>query len=471
MNLTKANFVLAVAAAVLAVPTWLTIRSEATTFVDVAAVPRLFEGFTPDLVAALLLAEPKKEQPAPPPNADPNQKPQIQYDQIAFQRADKGFLLQNMGELSGAPANRELLEMQVWKHLGEIRADKDALVQPDATDEQLASYGLDAAQAFVVKAINREQQVIAELLVGKDTASGKATADAVRGVFVRRADSRDVVLYEVPFWQRSLKAETWLDRAVLKAPGDKVRRLSVRNQTGEVVFQRAKGTASWTCDKPPEGKAAVRQMEVEGLVQRCAFVAAAQFVRPLASATLNAWGLDPSRVEVQVTYERDDQDVVAVLGIGAPLEGKNECYLRSSDSPFVMTIAAHLAAPFERDLGELFDPAAPAGDGKDGAAHPGGEAPQPGKEPAKESGVAPGPEAKDPAKEPAKDAPKDGEAPTAPAPPAPTPAGTPGGTIPAPGDGSRPEAGGAPAVPAPANPGQPGGGSPGGTPPGGGGER
>jgi hypothetical protein len=370
VNLSRANTFLAVAAVVLAVPTWLTIRSEATTFVDVAHVPRLFEGFDPEQVATVVLGAPQKEQPAPPPNQDPNQKPPIQYDTLSIQRTDKGFVLgQGMGDLTGAPIKRELLELQVLKHLSEIRADRDAMVRPDATDEQLAEYGLDPEHAFIVKAGNAERQVIAELLVGKDTASGKGGGtDTVRGVFLRRGDSRDVVLYEVPYWNRQLKPDVWLDVRLLTVPGDQVRAVSLKNKTGTIEFTRPKGQASWRCDAPPEGRAAVRQVEVEGLVQRFGYLQASQFLKSMAAAApnLNAWGLEPAQLEIKITYDKDDQQRTAVIGVGVVVEGKSENYLRSSESQFAMTIGSNMVTPYEKPIGEFFDPKAPAPEnGKD----------------------------------------------------------------------------------------------------------
>lgn len=64
MNLTKANLLLLGAAAVLAVPTWITVTGERDLYVDVAAVPRMFEGFTPDSVAQLVLGTPKAARDA-----------------------------------------------------------------------------------------------------------------------------------------------------------------------------------------------------------------------------------------------------------------------------------------------------------------------------------------------------------------------------------------------------------------------
>ena len=360
MNLTKANTLLAVAAIVLAVPTWLTIQGDLENFVDTAQVPKMFDGFTVDNVATVVLGKPKDPQPEAQtqPGADPNQKPQIQYDQLQFQRTDKGFVLgQAMGEKYGAPANGQMLELQVWKHLSSMPFDRETLVQEGATEEQLVSYGLDPAHAFVVKAGNAQGQVIAELLVGKDTNLGAQGTDVVRGVYVRKADSRDVAFYEVPLWNRSIDAQQWLDLWVAKVPADMVRRIEVKNQTGQAAFVRKKGESSWACEAAPAGKGAVRQIEVEGLVQRLGYVQAQDYVRPLASAPLAQLGLDTPTVVVSVVYEKDGKDTTLEVAAGKQIEGKPTQYVRCSASDFVCALPVQWAAGFERDLGEFFDPA------------------------------------------------------------------------------------------------------------------
>lgn len=361
MNLNRSNAILAVAALALAVPTWLTMRAELETFVDMTQVPKLFEGFTPDNVVAVALRKPKDPQPVvpPQPGADPNQKQPPQYDQIQFQRTDKGFVLgQAMGEKFGAPVNPQMLELQVWKHLSSIPADRETLVQENATEEQLAEYGLDLAHAFVVMAVNAQQQVLAELLVGKDTSIGAQGAETVRGVYLRKAGSLDVAFYEVPLWNRVIDAQQWLDLAVARIPADMVRRVEVKNQTGQAAFTRKKGEASWVCEAPPAGKGALRQIEVEGLVQRLGHIQAQDYVRAVGGGPLGVYGLEQPKVTVQVVYEKDGKDVTVDIALGNPIDGKATQYVRCSLSDFVCAMPAQWGSGFERGIGEFFDPAA-----------------------------------------------------------------------------------------------------------------
>jgi hypothetical protein len=372
MNLARQNVVLLVAAAVLAVPTWMQLAREGDAFTDFATIPLLFDGFTADNVGTILLGRPKAEQPPPDPQR-PDQKRAIAYDQVQLQRSDKGWQIgallapgQPPVELAGAPVNKDRVESDVFLHLRQIRSDREALVQANATDEQLKSYGLDQASAFVIKALDRTaQNVVAELYVGRDAGEGQTGSEAVKGVFVRKGDTADVVLYEFTekVWRREVTVDQWLDKLVLRLEPDKVTALSLRNaaSAGTVFsFVRTDGKASWQAVDAPAGLGAVRQSEIEVLVQRLRYVAVQEFRTPLARAgNLETLGLKPGQIEVRCSYKDGDQDRTVTLVVGNKVDGKNECYFTSSDSPFLMTWAAGMVTPFERDPKELFDPPAP----------------------------------------------------------------------------------------------------------------
>lgn len=393
MNLNQRNLVLLAVAAGLCVPTWLQLRRDAETFVDFGGIPLLFDGFTADNVGSLLLAKPKDEQPAPNPNQT-GPKP-IAYDQLAIQRTDKGWQVggvpgQAPGDLVGAPVSKDRVEQMVFEHLRSIRNDRDALVQPDATPEQLKEFGLDEEHAFLVRAVDKTgARVVAELLVGRDAGAGKGGTDTVRGQFVRKRDSNDVVLYETTKpWLRSIETDVWLERMLLRADPDKVRRLSIRNAaTGAkpFVFAREPGKAMWQAVDPPDGLGALRQAQVEGLSNRFRYFAAQGYLRPLTRAgNMQALGLFPPQIELSVTVEEDGQQRVVDFAIGNKLDDKNEYYLTSNESQFLMTVPAGNVVPFELDVKEqMFDPA-PGGGEKPGD-DKGGE-PKPGEKPKDDRG-------------------------------------------------------------------------------------
>ncbi len=372
MNLAKRNVVLAVLALALAVPTTLQLRRDADTFVDLGSVPLLFDGFTADNVGFVALGQPKQEQPAPDPN-NPNQ-PKVAYDQLTFQRSDKGWMLAPGHELAGAPISKDRVENDVFAHLRAIRADRDVMVRPNATPEQLESYGLDEKQAFVIRVTDAtplRPTVIAELLVGKEASTGQTGTDAVRGVFVRKSDSTDVVLYEYERgWRRDVQLDQWLDKVLAKLEPDKVERLSLRNAaTGPapVTFAKLDGKASWQVIDPPPGVGAVRQMEVENLVQRLRWIAVQDYRLPTARAgNLAALGLAPPRIEIDLVVADGDRKRELKLAVGNQVDGKNEFYLQTNEpgfAAFIMTWPAGTVAQFELDAkAQLFDPPPRDGD-------------------------------------------------------------------------------------------------------------
>lgn len=365
MNLNKSNAVLAVLAAALAVPTWLQLRRDAETFVDLGAVPLLFDGFTADNVATITVAMPKKEQP--PPDANAADKPRVAYDQLVFQRSDKGWMLAAVPgqELAGAPVQKDRIEADVFTHLRGIRADRDTMVQPGATPAQLESFGLDEAQAFVVQAKDQSGRALADLLVGRDAGQGQVGTEAVRGVFVRKSDSNDVYLYELERgWRRDAQQELWIDRVLAKLEPEKIHRLSLRNTAtaGKTfVFAREPGKAAWRAVDPPPGLGAVRQSEVENLAQRLRWIAAQEFRVPMQRAgNLQVLGLVPGMIEIELHARDGERDRVLKLTIGNRVDDKNEYYLACNESPFLMTWPGGAVTPFELDVAaQLFDPAPP----------------------------------------------------------------------------------------------------------------
>ena len=367
MNLMRSNLVLAGIALVLAVPTGLQLAADADTFVDVGNIPLLFDGFTVDNVGQLLLAMPKKEQPPVDP-ANPQQVPKVVYDQIVLQKTDKGWVLAAVQgqDLAGAPVNKERVESDVLLHLRSIRADRDALVQPNATPAQLKDYGLDETQAFVVRAIDPTGlNSVAELLVGHDAGAGQTGTEAVRGVFVRKRDSSDVLLYELDTgWLRSVQQDQWLDRMLAKLDVDKVTKLVVRNAASgpqPFTFQKLDGKSSWTAVEPPAGLGALRQSEVEALVQRFRWIQVQDFKQSLQrTPNLAALGLQPAQSEFELVVREGERDRTIKLSVGNKVDDKNEFYLLCTEVPFLLTWPAGTVASFELDVkAQLFDPVAP----------------------------------------------------------------------------------------------------------------
>jgi hypothetical protein len=371
MNLKFRNVVLGVISLLLAVPTILQLRSEADTFVDVSRIPLMFAGFTSDNVGSILLALPKEIQPEPPANPNPNQPQQdaVAYDQLLLKLTDSGWRIgdvpgQASSQLAGAPVMKPRVEADVFLHLRLIRNDPETLVQSNATDEQLAKYGLDEQHAYLIRVGDKTgKTIVAELYVGDDSSIGQTGPDAVRGVFVRQKGSNDVVLYEWQKpWRRSIEASQWVDRLLMRVDPSKVRSFTIKNASTKgktFAFEREPGKAMWGAKGGAENLGALRQTEIEGLIQRFRYLSVAAFERPISRAgDMAALGLFPSAaIEISFTVEEDAGPRTVKLAVGGRVEGRNEYYLTSNTLPFLMTWPASMVTNFELDVAQrLFDP-------------------------------------------------------------------------------------------------------------------
>ncbi|MFO1077767.1 MAG: DUF4340 domain-containing protein [Planctomycetota bacterium] len=380
MNLTKANIVLLVAAAALAIPTGMQVAGDAESFVDYERVPLLFDGFTADNVGFVQMSIPKKEQPPVDPQK-PDQKPPVAYDHLFVQRTEKGFALapQQPGSLAGAPVAKDRVQQDVFEHIGKIRDDKQTRIAQGASEEKLKEYGLDEAHATLIRLSDRSgQNVIASLYVGRDAGKLGGT-ESVRGVFVRKTDSSDVVVYEFDKgWRRDTNPETWIDKVLLKLAPEAVTRLSLQNGSNggqPMVLTRGDTKASWTAATTPAGRSVLRQGEVEAFLNRLRWISAQDFKMPMTHAKPAELGLLPPQIALEITWRDGDTERTSTFQVGKRLDGdQNVYYFTSSEVPFLMTWPAGMVTPLEVDTATWFDPVAPTGE-------PGKDAPKDDKKP------------------------------------------------------------------------------------------
>lgn len=370
MNLVKSNLVLLSVTGVLGVFTTLQLWSESESFVDYSRIPLMFDGFTEDNVGFVTIGKPKEQQPDPNP-ATPEKTPPIAYDQLYLQRTGEGWVIGQLpgqlNNLAGAPVNLTQVETNVFAHLRLIRSDKETMIQQNATPAQLEDYGLDEAHATLMKISDLTgQNVVASIYIGGPAAGKLSGAEAVRGVFVRKGGTTDVVLYEYEKgWFHDVDANRWVDKALLKYAPESVRRFSISNAaTGgkPVVFERAGSEASWTCAAAPEGRGAVRQAEIEGFVQRNRWISILDYKLPRQRAgNLAAIGLLPPQIAFEIVYDDNGTERTAKFEVGSRVEGEeNAHYLLSSEAPFLMTWPAAMVTSYEVDVAATwFDPAGP----------------------------------------------------------------------------------------------------------------
>lgn len=368
MNLMSRNIVLGIVCLVLAIPTALQLYADADTFVDVGRIPLMFQGFTSDNAGAVLIAEPKAVQQPAPANPNPNQPRRVDYNELVFQLDGGTWRVgqlpgQAPGLLVGAPIKAPRLEADVFHHLRMIRNDPETLVQANATDEQLKKYGLDVDHAYLIKVVDKAgQNVLAEVFVGDDSSVGRSDTEAVRGVFVRQVGSNDVVLYEwqTP-WRRNIETDEWLERVLARIQPPQVRKLTLKNLSTRgktFVFEREPGKSMWQSKGDGESLGAVRQTEIEGLIQRFSYLAVNGYDRSLKSAgNMATYGLFPAGIEITFTIDEGGTEKVVQIAVGKRVEGRNIYYMTCSLAPFIMTWGSSMVTHFELDVAtRLFDP-------------------------------------------------------------------------------------------------------------------
>lgn len=364
----RTNLILAVAAAVLAIPTTITLMTEGIRFTRYDQIPRLFEGFTKENIQFVVLEKAKRGEDGTPV-ADPDGKPVM--DRLLLVRRDNKWLI-GEGPLAGLPVRSSAPEdvpTKVLDHVQRIRRDREKLVHAQANDEELAARDLTEATGTVIRCLNNEQAVVAEMVLGKDASGGKWGEDIVKGFFVRRLDNREVVVYdalEAMHWNLSVQADDWVDKVIHEFQTAKVKTFSYRNPKGEVTFERqgpgsdpgagpdaVPTSPNWKATKAPEGVGPVKQQDVTNLMSRFSILRAARFQQPLQGVDPNQVGLNPAEMEVSVVLE---DGTLHRLEVGKKISDKPEYHARAEGTRYLIAVNEWDITSYERDPRDLFEP-------------------------------------------------------------------------------------------------------------------
>lgn len=354
----KTNVFLATVAAILAVPTVLTIVNEQGSFTRYEDVPRLFDGFTPEKVAAIQLSKVERDEDGNPITGA-NGKPQREI--LTLQRTSDGWAIAGNSALRGAPVTKNLVVTNVLQHVEQIRRDEDALIEADASDEQLAEFDLGDEDGVLIQCFDAANKPTVELIKGRAARDAKAGADSLRGHFVRRKDRRDIVLYEQDYWNLMLEPRNWFDRALIpREAATTAVRFRIKNVHGEVEFKKDKPTdVAWQAVKAPEGAGAPRQQEINNLAGKITQAQIADYTRAIAASgpqrqvALQQAKLDQQAAEVE--FETEDGTIYTML-VGPKLPDKHEHVAVCSTHNFLITVPGRVKTTMDADVEDLFDP-------------------------------------------------------------------------------------------------------------------
>ncbi len=368
----RTNLILGVLALVLAIPTWLTLRDDRTIFVSLDDVPALFEGFTAANVAVVDVAVPQRGEDGAAVRDDNGN---LQFDSVRLQRVDQddeaAWILSGDTPLAGVPVRYEMVRDLILEPLGEVQLGDEAIVRRDAAPDDLRRFGLADDQATRIRCYGAANPppIVAELLLGSDASGGQVGEDAVRGYFVRAADSNDVVLHERVYWLLSVEPNAWIDRKAFTLPVDEAvevvlcnrdTRAQDRYPDDRCVVARASATApDWERREGAEDRGAVRNTEIHGFLRSLSSLTVEQFLEPLPGAgpeldaLLGRYGLARPQTWVEVALADGTRLRVEV---GNEVPGQNQYYVRLSTIPFVVTAGEWVLSALVRDPTDWFEP-------------------------------------------------------------------------------------------------------------------
>lgn len=366
----RSNLILLILAAILAVPTTITLMSSDIDFTIQSEVPLLFSGFNPDNVVTIHIRATHKDangELVPGTDGKPVTDDLI-INRVSVPGEDDHWVFGGTDpDLLGVRVRRERPREYVLDHMGRITFDDRSLVTEGASQEELKRYGLEDenSEMVLVRCFDKVNKLLCSLLLGRSTKEGRKGKGIVRGYFVRRPSRSDVILYEQDFWQLSTNKQQWVDRNVFyRFPADQAVEVTLSNVMGKVSFRKEHAEdVDWLVQEGPEGVGAVRQAEVNALISTLQLIDAPRFIRPLAAgpaleADLLSLGLAEPDISVEVRLQNGARKS---LKIGNKLPDQNFFHSLVSTLPhYVLGFGDYQLHPFEAKPNKFFDPPASA---------------------------------------------------------------------------------------------------------------
>lgn len=359
----RTNLILAGIAGVLAIPTAITIVNERSSFTDYSDVPRLFEGFTPENIAVVQLSKSELDENG---EVVKNDKDQPKKQALQMRKTVDGWAVgQPQGIVAksvGAPVQTKLVVQNVLEHIEAVRRDDEALVARDANEDTLKEYELDDDRGLLIQCLDKNNKIVAELLRGRTARDASAGKDALRGFFVRRKDSRDIVLYEQDAWYADLDPARWIDRQLFdRSAASEAVRFKIVTPEGVAEFVKDDKTdTTWAATEQPPGTGGVRQGEVDQRLNQVLGAQVSDYIQPLPqaearrNAALKMVGLVAPELRAEITLEGGQE---LSISIGSKVTDKNEHHAIVGGGKFVITVADWVKSTIERDPAQLLDPA------------------------------------------------------------------------------------------------------------------
>ncbi|MFQ5504274.1 MAG: DUF4340 domain-containing protein [Planctomycetota bacterium] len=312
-------------------------------------VPRLFEGFTPENVAIIVMQRTKKSETPTAPDTQP------ETEGLRLVRSEEKWLIAS-GRFANIKARSSDIENNILSKIKKIEVTQGTVIVEDADEEKLKEFGLDEASATRVQCADATQKPIADILIGRKAGGAEFGSNATSGTFVRRFDQTAVILFDEEI-APELEDKAWIEKQIQNIEETEIKAIRIKNEKGEIAFSREEGK-EWVCDKgKPTETGGLKGMEVTNLLAQARSIYCQDITDPMRTELLPQYGLgDDSRIQVELTTKDDKKHTVR---IGKRVEGKQEYHACVLDGKVLFTLADWNVTPYEKDPKDFFDPPAP----------------------------------------------------------------------------------------------------------------
>ncbi len=240
--------------------------------------------------------------------------------EVKLARKGDGWVLPEAGDY---PAKNEVVSGLVDKLV--------ALKTGRLVAQTAATYG-----RLQVAADNFARRLVLETAKGDQYTLYLGTAPSA-GATHFRLDGQDQVYLtsDLATFDAGVEPGSFIDTAYLKIPSADIATLKIENDKGTLDFTRQGD--QWALAGLPSGQA-LDQGTVQTLLARLSALA---MTRPLGTTADPAWGLAPAKTTVTIgTQPAQGEGKTYTLLIGARDAAANAYYVKSSESPYYVQVAA-----------------------------------------------------------------------------------------------------------------------------------
>jgi len=255
----------------------------------------------------------------------------------------------------GVPVMSSQIVSDILDRIGRIKVTDSNVISSNADEVELAEKEVEDKTGMRIQCSDANQQILADLYVGRSAGKGEGGEEDVKGTFLRKADTKQIVLFEDAF-PLDLDAKSWIDKTRRDVSPDEVKEIEVEGKADgkkiKVHFKRD-GNKGWKAVETPAGVGPLKAFSVTEIINAACRVDAADILATLNPAQLQQYGLAPkSRLHI-ILKTKDDKSLD--LFIGKRVEGKQDYYAHIGGK-LLFSVAEWYVSRFEKEAKDYYDP-------------------------------------------------------------------------------------------------------------------